>query len=221
MTTCVVFTLLTTRLFYKNFRDMNYAVIRGADTGWGSAFAAGLAGQKRHLILLGKEGDKLENLAENLRIQSAAKIHCLVVSEDNVSEIISTCNYINDHFEVDLLVNYTEAVSDAMDLHVNQFVKELTVAQVAGPVFTHQLLPNLLLHADAAIIELRTTFSDFAIIPGHPSPYQGIGAVSTVRTIFKELIDPELAILSGTNLLKAASNILREVLIYETESVGE
>ena len=157
---------------------MNYAVVRRADTNWGSAFAFELASQKRHLILLGSGKDDLRDMAVRIRLKYQVYIHYFEVDESDMADIISICDQINAHFEVDILINYAEKRSDSnfADLDIYNLGKELRASLIASPVFTHQLLPNLMLHADAGILELRhTSFEGHFSVNDEISCHAGVG----------------------------------------------
>ncbi|CAG4995114.1 hypothetical protein DYBT9275_01552 [Dyadobacter sp. CECT 9275] len=134
---------------------MNFSVLRGADTPWGTAFATQLAGQHRHLILLGKHDDALQVLNGEIQRQYPVHVHHYAVDETLMSSIVTVCDHINMNFEVDLLVHYRELCDNRKltDYRIKELDQKLKTDYLASLLFTHQLLPNLLLHADARILE--------------------------------------------------------------------
>jgi hypothetical protein len=135
---------------------MNFSVIRAADTQLGMAFAAELAAQRRHLLLIGHQKEALAQLGYRLADQFEIKVHYFVNDDSDTAAVIAICNHINDHYDVDCLINLSSAY-DAQgfaDANITTINKKLTTSVVSGPVFVHQLLPNLLRHQDSCIFIL-------------------------------------------------------------------
>lgn len=134
---------------------MNFSVIRSADTLWGGAAAMELAMQKRHLILLGKELPALESLRQ--KIVRHAEVHVQHFKTDDAvtQDIIAVCDHINMHYEVDLLFNFAEIGFEQKleDYDIYQLDRKLRVSHAAGTLYLHQLLPNLLLHGNALVMQ--------------------------------------------------------------------
>lgn len=135
---------------------MNFSVIRGADTLWGKAFAKALAAVNRHLILIGAEEAALESLVREIVQKHKVLVHYLVADDADTGSIIGACEKINDRFEVDLLVNYAETglFRSLEDYDIGTLDRKLKTSHASGILYLHQLLPNLLLHAHARVIDL-------------------------------------------------------------------
>lgn len=149
------------RIFIQIKSVMNFSLIRNADTDLGTAIATELAALGRNLILLGRNLDSLEKTGEQLRNIYKVKVFLFEFNETSTEEIIKICEVINDHFQIDLFVNYSE-----IDFHgkftdrpVNKLIADLTTNYISGPIFTHQLLPNLMLHANAFILNLYSSYT--------------------------------------------------------------
>ncbi|MEO6287557.1 MAG: SDR family NAD(P)-dependent oxidoreductase [Dyadobacter sp.] len=135
---------------------MNFSVIRSADTIWGHTFAMQLARQKRHLLLLGKDLSILESRRTELLRSSKVQIHCIEADDTDTRSIIAVSEHINRYFEVDMLVNYAETGFDRklVDYDVFSLERKLSTNYAAGTLYAHQLLPNLLVHGQAHILDL-------------------------------------------------------------------
>ncbi|GGM82902.1 hypothetical protein GCM10010967_13290 [Dyadobacter beijingensis] len=135
---------------------MNFSVVRGADTVWGKSFARVLAAQKRNLILIGARGPELEILVREIIQNHRVLVHYLVVDDADTGSIIAACEKINDRFDVDLLINYAETGwTMRLDDHdIRSLDRKLKTSHASGILYLHQLLPNLLLHAHARVIDL-------------------------------------------------------------------
>ncbi|MCF0060541.1 hypothetical protein MUK70_14955 [Dyadobacter chenwenxiniae] len=134
---------------------MNFSVIRSADTLWGSAAAMELAMQKRHLILLGKELPALESLSQKIRKHADVHVQYFQTDDASTQDIIAVCDYINMHYEVDMLFNFAEIGFEQKleDYDIHQLDIKLKVNHAAGTLYLHQLLPNLLLHGHALVMQ--------------------------------------------------------------------
>lgn len=134
---------------------MNFSVIRSADTLWGSAAAMELAMQKRHLILLGKELPALESLRHKIEKHAGIQVQHFQTDDAVTQDIIAVCDHINMHYEVDLLFNFAEIGFEQKleDFDIHQLDRKLKVSHAAGTLYLHQLLPNLLLHGNALVMQ--------------------------------------------------------------------
>jgi short-subunit dehydrogenase len=135
---------------------MNFSVIRGADTPWGKAFASALAADNRHLILIGAKEALLEALVREIVRKHRVLVHYLVADDADTGSIIAACEQINDRFEVDLLINYAETGFHQRleDYDIRALDRKLKTNHASGILYLHQLLPNLLLHAHAQVVDL-------------------------------------------------------------------
>lgn len=135
---------------------MNFSVVRGADTLWGNAFAKALAAGNRHLILIGAKEAELEALVREIVQKHRVLVHYLIADDADTGSIVAACEKINDRFEVDLLINYAETGLHQRleDYDIRALDRKLKTNHASGTLYLHQLLPNLLLHAHARVIDL-------------------------------------------------------------------
>lgn len=135
---------------------MNFSAIRGADTLWGKAFAKALAAANRHLILIGTKEAALEALVREIVQKHRVLVHYIVADDADTGSIVAACEKINDRFEVDLLINYAETGLHQRleDYDIRTLDRKLKTGHASGILYLHQLLPNLLLHAHARVIDL-------------------------------------------------------------------
>lgn len=135
---------------------MNFSAVRGADTPWGKAFAKALAAGNRHLILIGANEAALEALVREIVQKHRVLVHYLVADDADTGSIIAACAKINDRFEVDLLINYAETgfCRRLEEYDIRSLDRKLKTNHASGILYLHQLLPNLLLHAHARVIDL-------------------------------------------------------------------
>jgi len=140
---------------------MNFSVVRGADTIWGEAFAAELARQRRHLILIGENPEKLDTISLNIRNKYNVNVHHICSDDSSTENILKTCEAINTHFQVDMMINYTETgfAGKFEDYTIYGLERKLKTNHLSGILYAHQLLPNLMLHANACVVGLQCSAS--------------------------------------------------------------
>jgi short-subunit dehydrogenase len=139
---------------------MNFSVIRNADTELGNAIAIALAALGRHLILLGRDSIMLERIGKNLRTHYQVRVFSILAEDHSTQSIINVCEVINNDFQVDLFVNYTEIdfYGKFIDRAIHKLDMDLRTNYISGPIYTHQLLPNLMLHANAYVLNLYLSY---------------------------------------------------------------
>ena len=145
------------------------ALITGASSGIGAAFAAALAGRGCDVILVARRESRLERLAEDL--QRAHGITATVVAADlsraDAPAIVRTA--VNDRgLPVDILVNNagfaTYGRFESIDPATEQDMIMVNVAAYVGLV--HEFLPQMIDHRDGVIINVSSGAAF------QPIPYQ-------------------------------------------------
>jgi 3-hydroxy acid dehydrogenase / malonic semialdehyde reductase len=81
------------------------ALITGASAGIGEACARLFAEQKYNLILLARRTDRLEELAENLRVKYSIEVRTLTADVGNKKEVLQLEELAEDWKKIDVLVN--------------------------------------------------------------------------------------------------------------------
>lgn len=139
---------------------MNFSVIRNADTNLGKAIAIALANLGRHLILLGRDSAMLEEIGGNLRTHCKVKVFVIAADDSSTHSILKVCEMINDDFHIDLFVNYAEIdfYGRFSDRAVYRLEMDLITNYISGPIYTHQLLPNLMLHGNTYVLNLYLSY---------------------------------------------------------------
>ena len=92
----------------KNFMDWDNprtALITGASSGIGAAYARELASQKFNLVLVARRKEKLNALASGLEDQFSIKAHALVADLSKLEEIEQVYEYMTKLDDIDVLIN--------------------------------------------------------------------------------------------------------------------
>jgi uncharacterized protein len=162
------------------------ALITGASSGIGAAFARALAEQGAHLILVARSEDKLRALATTLTTQHAIRADVLVADLSRPEaglELFAATQQLS--LTVDILINNAGFASygsfDTLDAEHEQQEIMLNVAAVVD--LTHRFLPTMLARHNGSIINLASTAAF------QPTPYMAVyGASKAFVLSFSEAL---------------------------------
>ncbi|THV24428.1 SDR family NAD(P)-dependent oxidoreductase [Glycomyces paridis] len=151
------------------------ALVTGASSGLGAAFAAELATRGRDLVLVARSGDRLDALAGRLRGEHGVAAHVLVqdLAEPDAARRIGA-GLAERGLQVDLLVNNAgfgtcgrfEGIPGGRD-------REQLMVNVVAPVdLCHELLPGMLARGGGSILNIASTAAF------QPAPYFAVYGAS-------------------------------------------
>lgn len=130
---------------------MNYFVLQNADTAIGNTIAFHLARQKKNLILIGSSIVQLNDLKIKIRSSYSVYVYCIEFRDTSLEAMIRLCEAINDNYFIEGLINI-EVNGNPTDLnesHLHDLSSRLVAELPSNLCMVHQLLPNLMLCADA------------------------------------------------------------------------
>ncbi|WP_206506400.1 SDR family NAD(P)-dependent oxidoreductase [Streptomyces chrestomyceticus] len=151
------------------------AVVTGAATGIGAAVTERLAGQGMHLVLVARDGARLEAAAERLRAEHGAQVSTLALDLAHQGAPSRLAEWLADAgTEVDVLVNNAGAglmgpVADSDPARVRNLL-DLNTGAVAE--LTARLLPAMVARGTGAVVNIASTGA-YA-----PAPYAAAYAAS-------------------------------------------
>ena len=148
-------------------RNSSFGLVTGASHGLGRVFAHALAARKQNVILVARSRDRLEELAGELR--GSLSVAAEVVEFDLASPSAGArlAQELRDrNLQVNLLVNNAGfGVRGAFrDLTLQRQMEMLRLNNAAVVELTYSLLPSLLGHPQAGIINVSST-AGFQPIP--------------------------------------------------------
>lgn len=162
------------------------ALITGASTGIGAAFATRLAAMGTHLILVARSKDKLRALAEKLAHQHGIRAEVIVADLSRVGAAHTVFAETQQRgLSVDLLINNaafgTQGQFDTLDAEREQQEITLNVATLVG--LTHAFLPQMVARRQGAIINVAS------LAAFQPIPYMAVyGATKAFVLSFSEAL---------------------------------
>ncbi len=162
------------------------ALITGASSGIGAAFAHALAAQGTHLVLVARTEDKLRDLATTLATQHTIRAEVLSadLSRPEVGrELFAATQQLG--LPIDMLINNagfaTYGSFDSLDAEREQQEIMLNVAAVVD--LTHRFLPAMLARRSGSIINVASTAAF------QPIPYMAVyGASKAFVLSFSEAL---------------------------------
>ncbi|WP_373056761.1 SDR family NAD(P)-dependent oxidoreductase [Zunongwangia sp. H14] len=134
-----------------------YAVVTGASQGLGKAFALELAKKENNLILTSLPGEGLAQLAEQIE-QMGCLVHYRETDLTITTNVMELTSWINDNYEIDILINNVGFGGNKRFLEVNaDYIEKMLDLNVkATALITHQLLPALLKNEPAYVLNVSS-----------------------------------------------------------------
>lgn len=162
------------------------ALITGASSGIGAAFARVLAAQGTHLILVARSEDKLRDLATTLSAQHAIRAEVLATDLsllDTGQKLFTATQQLD--LPVDILINNagfgTHGPFDSLNAGREQ--QEIMLNVAATVDLTHHFLPAMLARRSGSIINVASTAAF------QPVPYMAVyGASKAFVLSFSEAL---------------------------------
>jgi short-subunit dehydrogenase len=165
------------------------ALITGASSGIGTAFAHELAQRGYKLILVARREAKLNDLAQELETKFATQVQVIVADLADSATLDSLAEKIQQWDDLTLLINNAGFGTTEHFAQVD-LASQLAMLRVhveASVRFTHAALPNFIARQRGAIINL-SSIAAFLPSPGNPS-YSG---TKSYLVMFSEALQSEL-----------------------------
>ncbi len=142
----------------------HYAVVTGASQGLGKSFALELARRGINTILIALPDENVEEVVDQclqLGVKSVAHETDLLKKEN----ILEMTAWVNKHYKVNILINNAGlgASHSFVDSDLNYIDALIQLNITTTSLITHQLLPNLMAHKNAYILNVSSmaSFSPF------------------------------------------------------------
>lgn len=139
---------------------MATALVTGASSGIGAAFARRLAADGWDLVLVARSGDRLEEIARRLRTATGVAVEVLVADLADDDECARVESRLRDASRpVDLLVNNAGFTTGAAFLDVTLDGEERMLRVLVRAVLrlTHAALPGMVSRGRGAVVNVSST----------------------------------------------------------------
>lgn len=147
------------------------ALITGASSGIGEAFARALAARGMHLVLVARSSDNLERMAGELRQAYEVTVEPLSLDLTEPGSVERLVGMLSaKHHTVDLLINNAGVGFHGQfaSLTPAQDQREIVLNVNALVALTHALLPDMLSRSSGAVINVASTLAF------QPTPYMAV-----------------------------------------------
>jgi short-subunit dehydrogenase len=148
-------------------KNLSFALVTGASQGLGAVFARALAARGQNVILVARSRDKLENLARELKRSESVLAEALEFDLTSPSAGPRLVQQLRDRkLQVNLLVNNAGfgVRGEFRNVTLQRQMEMLSLNNAAVVELTYSLLPSLMEHPQAGIINVSST-AGFQPIP--------------------------------------------------------
>ncbi len=137
------------------------ALITGATSGIGAAFATEFAKQGYDLILTGRRAEKINNFAESLITKYSIKVEVIIAELNNDKDIDNIVQKIKTTKNLNVLINNAGFTSRGF-FHSKELAISTAILKVHDEVavkFTHAALPHMLQQKNGTIINVSSVLA--------------------------------------------------------------
>lgn len=144
--------------FKKIRMKKNYAVITGASTGLGRAFAETLAKENHSLLLISLPDEGLTKLCEDLEERFEISVECFETDLSKRENVLQAVQWINENYSIDILINNVGIGGSQRfeEAEIEYLEKMIDINITATTLLTHELLPNLKAREKAHILNVSS-----------------------------------------------------------------
>lgn len=171
------------------------ALITGASSGIGAAFAERLAHDNYDLIIVARRREKLEALAEQIRQKYAATVEVLVVDLTQPVQLQALEKRLADDPALDLLVNNAGygGYMPFVNLTPDQAEEQIRLQVVAVTRLTHAALGGMVTRGRGGIINVSSRLAFSASLSSPPLPKRATyAATKAYINTFTQILQNEL-----------------------------
>lgn len=139
------------------------AVITGATSGIGAAFARKFAEQKYDLILTGRREHKIRALADELNAKYGVNVEVLLLELSNETDLNEFVKRLQKADNVEILVNNAgfSKRGKFAEIDFNAYEEMLKVHAIASMRLMRAVLPKMLAHNSGSIINVSSIMAFF------------------------------------------------------------
>jgi uncharacterized protein len=144
-----------------NERMRPRALVTGASSGIGQAFAERFAADGYDLVIVARRRERLENLATKLRTTHGADVDILVADLTNVTDLRQVEQRIAGGDTLQMLVNNASfgAYGPFVQLDPDRAEEQIKLQIVAPARLTRAALPGMIAHKPGTIINVSSLLS--------------------------------------------------------------
>jgi hypothetical protein len=172
------------------------ALVTGASSGIGQAFAERLARDRYDLILVARRRDRLEALAAKLRERESVSVDVLAADLSKSDELREVESRITREPSLDLLVNNAGfgAYAPFVELAPERAEELIRVQVLAVTLLTRAALPGMIVRRKGAVINVSSRLAFSGSLPSPPLPKRAVyAATKSYINTFSRIVANEVA----------------------------
>lgn len=166
------------------------ALITGASSGIGAAFARKLAQEGYNLVLVARRDQRLLDMKVNIENMHDIHVHYITADLSKEADVLNVENYIRSHEALDLLINNAgfSVTGKFPELDIDDHLAMINVHVIASVRFSHAALGAMIGAARGAIINVS---SMAALLPLRNVTYSSTKAylVTFSKALKNELVN--------------------------------
>ena len=177
--------------------DKAVAVVTGASSGIGEVFARRLAAQQQPLLLVARRGDRLEQLADQLKDDHGADVATRQADLADAGQLQELARFLEQIPHVGYLINNAGFgyMGDFADLPLQKHLAMLDVHVTAVVELTHAVLPKMI-QADQGTLINVSSMAAWTVGPGQ-------AMYNATKAFVKTFTESLYAEVEGTNVLRS------------------
>jgi len=136
----------------------NIALITGASSGIGAAYADRLSKMGYDLILVARNADKLKRVAEKIRHEAQVNVEVVIADLSKKSELLKVENLIKENTAINLLVNNAGfgAVTPLLQSNIDQMQDLIDINVTALTRLSYAAAPEFINRVNGTIINIAS-----------------------------------------------------------------
>ena len=172
-----------------------HALVTGASSGLGAAFAERLAQDGYGLTIVARRRDRLESLAEQLRAQHHAKVEVISADLSKPDDLLTVEKHIRDGNDLELLINNAGfgGYMPFVELDPDKAMELINLKVLAVTRLTRAALPGMLKRGRGAMINVSSRLAFSAPLGSTQLPKRAVyGGANAFINTFSQLLQSEL-----------------------------
>jgi short-subunit dehydrogenase len=171
------------------------ALVTGASSGLGAAFAEGLARDQSDLILVARRRERLDVLAQRLQQEHAVKVEVIAADLTQTQALQTVEQRLTAAPPVTMLVNNAGfgGYMPFISLDPDQAEALIRLQVVAVTRLTRAVLPGMITRGHGSVINVSSRLAYSAMLPSPPLPKRATyAATKAYINTFSQLLNAEL-----------------------------
>ena len=176
--------------------DRVRALVTGASSGIGAAFAREIAAQGHDLIITARRGDRLEALASQLSADTGVDVRVIVADLSLTGDLEGLEEVVRSDERLSLLVNNAGfgAYQPFVDLEPEVLRNLISVNVVAIAHLARAAIPGMLERGGGSMINMASLLAFSGLMPAPPLPFRATYAAAKSFIItFSQMLAGEVA----------------------------